>query len=75
MRERAGQECPCPVDDVSVAATSKRDTLIKKISNRLRPVCSRMPADEFDAMVQRIADIELKYAGQSTPSHPEDRAD
>lgn len=75
MRERVGQMYPLRGDEVSVAATRKRVTLIENISKRLRPVCSKMPSTEFDAMVQRIADIELKYADQSTPSHPEDRAD
>ena len=61
--------------DGSDVATKKRDALIKSISKRLRPVCSKMPSAEFDAMVGEMADIELKYANKSTPSHPADRAD
>lgn len=57
------------------ATTSKRDALVRNISKRLRPVCSKMPAAEFDAMVQQMADIELKYANQTTPTYPSDRAD
>lgn len=57
------------------ATTSKRDALVRNISKRLRPVCSKMPATEFDAMVQQMADIELKYANQTTPTYPADRGD
>ena len=53
----------------------KRDSLIRNISRRLRPVCKEMPQREFDAMVRRMAEIELKYAGQATPSQPGDRAE
>ena len=54
---------------------SKRDALIKSITRRLRPVCAKMPAAEFAALVAQMATIELKYADQSTPSHPGDRGD
>jgi hypothetical protein len=74
MREPFGQENPSVGDDGSVASTSKSEALIKSISKRLRPVCSRMPLAEFDAMVRDMAAIELKYADQTTPSH-RDRAD
>jgi hypothetical protein len=31
------------------------------IAQRLRTVCGSMPQDEFDRLVQRIAQIEYKY--------------
>ena len=52
----------------------KRKALIGSISKRLRPVCSKMPVAEFDAMVRDMADIELKYAHQTASTHVE-RAD
>ena len=73
MREELGQNRGA--DDGPNVARSKRAALVKSISKRLRPVCSQMPSAEFDAMVRQMADIELKYANQSTPSHPGDRGD
>ena len=60
MREELGQYARS--DDVSGVAKATREALVKSISKRLRPVCSQMPATEFDAMAQQMADIELKYA-------------
>lgn len=74
MREPVDQHHTAQSDG-SAVLESKRQALIKSITKRLRPICSRMPASEFDSMVQGMADIELKYADESTPSHPEDRAD
>jgi len=34
----------------------------KRLADRLRDVCAGMPAVEFDALVARMADIEIKYA-------------
>jgi len=34
----------------------------KRLSERLRQVCAGIPAAEFDALVRRMAAIELKYA-------------
>lgn len=62
-------------DDGPDIAKPKREALTKGISKRLRPICSRMPSAEFDAMVQQMADIELKYANLTTPSQPQDRGD
>lgn len=76
MREPVdGQSLTGRDDGGSADREVKREALIGSISKRLRPVCSRMPAVAFDAMVQQMADIELKYANQSTPSYPGDRAD
>ena len=78
MREPVSPQHLIKPDDGSGARESresKRNALSKSISTRLRSVCSRMPSAEFDAMVRNMADIEMKYADQTTPSHPNDRAD
>lgn len=71
MREPSDAEAMSPADDA--ARRSRRAELIKNISKRLRPICSRMPGAEFDAMVQQMADIEVKYAPRSTPPRGKDR--
>ena len=59
-----------PLDDDGAGVREpKREALIKSISKRLRPICSRMPAEEFASMVRDMADIELKYADQSASTH------
>lgn len=73
MRERFDEQPKSKGDDPSVHE-SKRAALINGISKRLRPICSRMPAAEFDAMVREMVDIELKYAEHAAPTHL-DRAD
>lgn len=42
----------------------ERDALIDSIRFRLRPVCAALSETEFDALVERIARIELKYRGR-----------
>jgi hypothetical protein len=34
----------------------------EQIASRLRPVCSQMPDDEFEELVTRAAEIEIRYA-------------
>lgn len=41
--------------------SSLRDALIADIAHRLRPVMAQVPQEEFDALVARMVDIELKY--------------
>lgn len=36
--------------------------LLTSIRERIRPVCSEMPQEEFDALTARMAEIEWKYA-------------
>lgn len=72
---RVDQQQSIKSDGDGSDGSSKRKALIQNISKRLRPACSNMPSAEFDVMVQQMADIELKYANQTTPSHPENRAD
>lgn len=38
------------------------DALIADISARVRRVVPQMPQDEFDALVRRMAELELRYA-------------
>jgi hypothetical protein len=35
--------------------------LVERIRERIRPVCPNMPDAEFEALTQRMADIEHKY--------------
>jgi hypothetical protein len=37
------------------------EQLKHEVATRLRPVCPKMPTEEFDRMVARVAAIELKY--------------
>lgn len=37
------------------------DTLMHEIAERLRPICARMPAEEFDQLVERIALVQRKW--------------
>jgi len=40
----------------------------RRITERIRPVCADMPADEFEKMVTRMALIEWKHAQEATPT-------
>ena len=40
---------------------STRDSLIATLTARLKGVCAEWPEGEFQEMVQRIADITIKY--------------
>jgi hypothetical protein len=44
------------------------DTLERDIAERLRPVCSHMSAEDFQALVKDIARVKLKYGLQSLPT-------
>lgn len=35
--------------------------LVERIATRVRPVCTRMPEDEFRALVEQMARVEQKY--------------
>ena len=35
--------------------------LVRRIADRVRPVCAHMPEPEFDALVEQMAQIEQKY--------------
>lgn len=47
---------------------TRRDELLVTIAARLRPLCSELPADDFEAMVHEIARLTLKYEGRATPT-------
>ena len=49
-------------------ALDRRAQLLAEIAARLRPVCLAMPAAQFDAMVEDIADVTLKFEKYSTPT-------
>jgi len=38
----------------------------RRIASRIRVVCVGMPSDEFDALVSRMATVEIKYAVRKT---------
>jgi hypothetical protein len=38
-----------------------RDALVADITRRVRPAVPEMPQDEFDQLVERMADMELRY--------------
>lgn len=46
------------------------DRMKADIARRLRPVCARMPEPEFDALVERIAAINIKYDARRIGENP-----
>jgi len=40
------------------------EALKRDIADRLRPVCERVPDEDFDELVDRIARVERKYEQQ-----------
>lgn len=40
-----------------------REELLVDVADRLRSVCRSMPPAEFEALVARIVEVELKYRG------------
>ncbi|HYC50152.1 MAG TPA: hypothetical protein VEB19_03490 [Gemmatimonadaceae bacterium] len=54
-----------------------RDALIADLSRRLRPMCAEWPEHEFIELIERIADVTMKYnvAGLSISSYDRRAAD
>lgn len=47
-----------------------RRVIVTELAARLRPVCSQWPQHVFDEMIERLAEITLKYdRGFATPSY------
>jgi hypothetical protein len=42
----------------------KLDALTLEIAERLRPVCARMPADEFDQLIDSMARVQRRWEGR-----------
>jgi hypothetical protein len=42
------------------------EQLKREIAKRLRPVCARLSAEDFDQLVERVARIQRKYEQQQT---------
>ncbi|MEJ7813182.1 MAG: hypothetical protein WKG32_22420 [Gemmatimonadaceae bacterium] len=60
----------------SASGGGRRDELIARISARLKRVCAHLSDDEFAKLVQRAADIQLKYEGQGAiPVRPSSAVD
>ena len=38
-----------------------RDALIADIARRVRPAVPEMPQDDFDQLIERMADVELRH--------------
>jgi|GraSoiStandDraft_4_1057263.scaffolds.fasta_scaffold05427_8 hypothetical protein len=49
-----------------MAAAEQRDAIADAIRQRLAPVCTDWPADLFESVVNRLADITMKYQGLSS---------
>lgn len=47
---------------------TRRRALIHELTARLRPTCADWPDELFTAMVERLADITIKYSGQASVS-------
>ena len=42
--------------------TNRLERAKEDIVRRLRAICASMPDDEFDALAERMAELEIKYA-------------
>lgn len=47
--------------------TTTYDELVRRITERVRPVCTYMPEDEFRALVEQMARLEHKYIHYPNP--------
>lgn len=47
---------------------TRREQLLSEIAERLRRVCPAMPPERFEALVEDIARVTLKYEGRATPT-------
>jgi hypothetical protein len=63
-----GPEFPAAARTMSVGHYSE---LLRQIRDRVRPVCSEMPQDEFDALTARMAEIEWKYTHRAAAPGPD----
>lgn len=57
-----------PIPMMYVPRYAGIDELKTEIADRLRPVCSHFPDDEFAALIDQIARIEHKYAIRAWPN-------
>ena len=53
---------------VPADAETRRAALVYNLRTRLAPVCCDWPGDLFERMVERLADITLKYEGCTSVS-------
>ena len=58
----SGPDLPAPG---TVMSDGHYSELLKQIREHMRPVCSEMPQEEFDALTARLAQIEWKYTRQA----------
>jgi len=48
-----------------VTTAEQRDALARDIRHRLATLCADWPVEDFDAMVERLTTITLKYQGRT----------
>ena len=65
-RNVACSELNVPSRTLPVATVEQRDALAAAIRQRLAPLCTDWPLDAFEAMVERLTAITLKYQGISS---------
>jgi hypothetical protein len=53
-----------------MADSKALEDLEREIANRLRPVCSHMPEEDFNAMVRDIAQFKLKHQDDENGGMP-----
>lgn len=54
--------------ELTVDIGIRRRALIRELTTRLRPTCADWPDELFIAMVERLADITIKYSGHASVS-------
>jgi hypothetical protein len=47
---------------------------VQEIAERLRPICARMPAEEFEQLVERIARVQRNWQRAEAQNFSADRA-
>lgn len=55
-------------DPTTVDATTRRAAIVRDLELRLGPACSEWPKELFTSMIEGLADITLRYEGQSSAS-------
>ena len=53
------------MDDPVSRVSGRLSVIMMEVRERLRPVCPDLPDDEFDEMVERIAQTQHKYEGRA----------
>lgn len=54
--------------ELTADAATRRAALVHELTVRLRPTCVDWPENLFTEMVERLADITMKYSGHASVS-------